>query len=516
MWFTSFVRRHSRPPRPGKRGRLLGLKLLEDRCVPSAYNVVDLGSFRANAINKAGVLAGTISITDHAALWQNGTIQDLGTLGGATSFAYDLNNLGQAVGLAQTSSGSSAFFWNSTLGMQGLGAVGWGYGVNDAGQVVGAIANGSFPHCFIWDSTHGLTDLGTFGGTGSQARAINQTGQMVGWVEDLSVPSSCGYIRDSGTGHLTVLAPLPGKTASRALDINDAGQVIGTSGSYTSTMHGPAYGYLEACLWQNGVMSDLGMPSANGINNLGQVVGGKYLWANGVLTDLNTLVDPSSGWVITSAADINDAGQIVGQGTLNGQTHYFLMNPLARLSTVAVNNGQSQRSMVTNLELTFSGTVTLGPGALALTRISDGVSVNLQTAVSTVNNSTLVTVTFAGTGAAWGSLADGRYQLTVHGAAITDGHGVAVDAGGTGQAGSDYNSSPDSYLGSGLHLFRLFGDANGDGVVDATDVGQLKSSFNRNNNDPLYLWFLDANADGIIDATDVGQFKGRFNTNVFG
>ena len=56
---------------------------------------------------------------------------------------------------------------------------------------------------------------------------------------------------------------------------------------------------------------------------------------------------------------------------------------------------------------------------------------------------------------------------------------------------------------------------NGDGVDDATDVGQLKSTFNRNNTDPLYLAFLDADNSGAVDAQDIGQFKSRFNANVF-
>ena len=51
--------------------------------------------------------------------------------------------------------------------------------------------------------------------------------------------------------------------------------------------------------------------------------------------------------------------------------------------------------------------------------------------------------------------------------------------------------------------------------MDATDVGQLKASFNRNNTDPLYLSFLDADNSGSVDAQDVSQFKTRFNTNVF-
>src|SRR5262249_54321573 len=136
------------------------------------------------------------------------------------------------------------------------------------------------------------------GGTISQARAINRNGQVSVWVENLVYPSpmSYGYVWDSGTGSFTALAALPGDTASRAMDINDAGQVIGTSGSYVLTMHGPVYSPREACLWQNGVVIDLGMPNSRAINNLGQVVGGKYLWQNGTRTDLSTQIDASLGW----------------------------------------------------------------------------------------------------------------------------------------------------------------------------------------------------------------------------
>ena len=329
---TSWIRRwassgaFARPrSRARRRARDLCLEALEVRRLLS-YSIVDLSGFAPTAINNSGAVVG--SGNGHAALWQNGTTIDLGTLGGASSLAYDLNNLGEIVGLSQDSSSSQAFSWDSASGMQGLGVIGWAYGVNDAGQVVGTASG----HSFIWDSTHGLTDLGTFGGTDSQARAINRSGQVTGWVENLSAyksPTSYGYVWDSGTGSVTALAALPGYTASRAMDINDAGQVIGTSGFYTLTMHGPVYSPREACLWQNGVVIDLGMPNARAINNLGQVIGGQYLWQNGVLTDLSTQINPALGWTlnINSTLDTNDAGQIVGQGTLNGQAHYFLMSP---------------------------------------------------------------------------------------------------------------------------------------------------------------------------------------------
>jgi hypothetical protein len=73
-------------------------------------------------------------------------------------------------------------------------------------------------------------------------------------------------------------------------------------------------------------------------------------------------------------------------------------------------------------------------------------------------------------------------------------------------------------LGGGpgqLHLYRLFGDANGDGVIDQLDLGQFRSTFNTSVGNPLYLSYLDTNNDGVIDQLDLGQFRTRFNRNIF-
>ncbi|HEX4591073.1 MAG TPA: dockerin type I domain-containing protein, partial [Gemmataceae bacterium] len=62
---------------------------------------------------------------------------------------------------------------------------------------------------------------------------------------------------------------------------------------------------------------------------------------------------------------------------------------------------------------------------------------------------------------------------------------------------------------------RLFGDVNGDGVVDASDLGLLRSAYNSSAGSPVYLSYLDADGSGSIDAQDLGQFRSRFNLNVF-
>jgi probable HAF family extracellular repeat protein len=91
-------------------------------------------------------------------------------------------------------------------------------------------------------------------------------------------------------------------------------------------------------------MTDLGdLPGggdfsyAQGINNAGQVVvfsgaatGGAFLWQNGVMTDLNTVSGVAgTGWSLTDATAINDAGQIVGYGSNpQGVTSAFILTPV--------------------------------------------------------------------------------------------------------------------------------------------------------------------------------------------
>ena len=48
---------------------------------------------------------------------------------------------------------------------------------------------------------------------------------------------------------------------------------------------------------------------------------------SGAMVDLNTLIDPASGWELLEAHGINDSGQIAGHGMIGGQTHAFLLTP---------------------------------------------------------------------------------------------------------------------------------------------------------------------------------------------
>ena len=84
-------------------------------------------------------------------------------------------------------------------------------------------------------------------------------------------------------------------------------------------------------------MADLGDFTPSSFNLFDQVVG-RYvpnpvsdpftrhavLWKDGRMVDLNSLIDPSSGWVLSEANGINDLGQIVGGGSLGA----FILTPL--------------------------------------------------------------------------------------------------------------------------------------------------------------------------------------------
>jgi len=201
---------------------------------------------------------------------------------------------------------------------------------------------------FLWDGVAGMQNLGTFGvnaGTtlnaGSEANAINDRGQVVGTVYGLLggllFNTIIPFRWDPASGG--TLLP---QSAAKATGINDAGQIVGNSGSIQGSHMSfmPRwYVVTNAFVWQAGSSTTLGFSTNQttyqtdggggfdvSINKHAQVVGLNHLWQDGVRTDLNSLPDPSLGWVIFSTSDINDAAQIVGQGTHEGVSTSFLLS----------------------------------------------------------------------------------------------------------------------------------------------------------------------------------------------
>jgi hypothetical protein len=171
---------------------------------------------------------------------------------------------------------------------------------------------------------------------------------------------------------------------------------------------------------------------------------------------------------------------------------------LPGVQSVAVNDGSAQRSMVTSLTVTFSTVLHLDPGAFELVG-QDGSEVPLNVAEAVVDGHSVDTLTFSGEGIVGGSLADGHYTLTIHGGLVHDGFGQALDGAGTGVAGSDRVDT----------FFRLFGDADGDGHVDVSDLRSFLSTLGKRTGDPGYLWYFDYDGDGRVDLGDLLQLLRR-------
>jgi len=315
----------------------LGGALLAAPALATSYTATGLGvppggyTFsNGNALSANGQVAGTLfgNPSHHAFRWTSGGgMQDLGTVAGSSgAWGFGINSAGQVVGLLEDSTVGSAFLWTPDSGMQVLPTPGPAIAINDSGQVVGNVgASDGTGWAFLWTATGGAQNLGVLPGDNrSAARAINASGQVAG--ESVSTSSgspravrwtAAGGMQDLGVGY-----------GSYGAAINASGAVVGVIGanSFLWTETGGAQ-----------ILSDFGYGFyANGINSSGLIVGMALtgvafiaaVWQDGTLIDLNTLLPASSGWVLINAEAINDAGQILGFGTYNGEAQTFLLNPV--------------------------------------------------------------------------------------------------------------------------------------------------------------------------------------------
>jgi probable HAF family extracellular repeat protein len=321
----------------GKIDPLLNIPILHAVLWGAKGRIIDIGTFGgyeslSQAINKWGQVVGlaanatpdpnailNLGQQARAFLWQKGKMRDLGTLGtGNDAFAAFVNERGQVAGFAYTDTTPNSentywcgnkvptadpFFWDGTK-MWDVGTLGGNCGValglNNQGQVVGVsyFAGDFSSHGFRWDKNNKLQDLATLGGTNSGTSGISEAGDAVGWAYKTGNVAFHAVIWPRGKKKPTDLGVLTGYPSGFAAAINSKGQI---TGGLTNTA--------GAC-----------PPSHSAA----------FLWENGDMVDLNTLVPPHPGIQLTGCdAYINDRGEIVTLGIIlsDGDTHAFLLIP---------------------------------------------------------------------------------------------------------------------------------------------------------------------------------------------
>jgi probable HAF family extracellular repeat protein len=357
------------------------------------YTITDLPSLggtnsRSNSINNRDWLAGYSNLsgnqTRHAAVWRDGLLTDLGTLGGPNSnVTWSVKaNSGIVTGISQTAMPDPlGEAWSSAAFYPGPNNVGF---VNLG---------------FVWENGH-MQPLPTLGGNNGFATGANSRGQIVGWAETAVHDPTCvppqqlqflPVIYGKRPDEITALPVVAGDTSGAATAINEQGEVVGISGicdqavgrhtarhavlwdkkgnivdlgnlgapwwntptninqrgdvvGFAGAPNDPDGNFLQAFIWTSEVgMQDLGsLPGdvhseAYGINERRQVVGlscdadgncRAFIWENGAMRDLNDFKPPGYAATLEQARDINEAGEIAGRSIdATGVRRAFLAAP---------------------------------------------------------------------------------------------------------------------------------------------------------------------------------------------
>ena len=314
----------------------------------TSYTLTPLGSLgggstTANAINDVGDVVGCSvavingSPTTRAFVYRNGSMMDIGSLAnGGTSCANDINATGQVTGNSDTPTGQQrAFIYQNGVmtSLGDLGASSVGNAINNAGLIAGTANNvgDRYVIAFRYDAqlTPPQVDIGNLGGVAITSRAMNASGDIVGFAANADSRGT-SYLYSNGV--LTDLGLVVG-FPSTPNAINDLGQVVGSRNEG---------GYLLS----NGTVTTLlglegNSASASSINNSGVVVGASWTAngnraisiSQGVAVDLNTAISASSPdrafVTLESAGDINNNGWIIAEGvdSRNGTRGAYLLRP---------------------------------------------------------------------------------------------------------------------------------------------------------------------------------------------
>ena len=236
--------------------------------------------------------------------------------------------------------------------------------MNSTGDLVGDCSNKSAHRAFIWRNRK-VENLKTFGGDNSYATGLNDKGEVIGRADTKFFDAAKQPVEQAFLWRNGLMQNLTPESESRSAAIkidNDSTIVIGEAEGLS--------------LWQNGeknwvgdkenlgryyngtLLSDLNtasalwhkgkqikfkpLPNTNGwfasdVNNYGFAVGAgntsndlsrfACVFIQGQMLDLNELVANSNSWKLQAAHFINNRGQIICEGKLNGELRFLLLTP---------------------------------------------------------------------------------------------------------------------------------------------------------------------------------------------
>ena len=165
--------------------------------------------------------------------------------------------------------------------------------------------------------------------------------------------------------------------------------------------------------------------------------------------------------------------------------------PEAQITSMLVNDGGVQRSMVRSLTVTFDHLVTPTSGAFRLTR--DGAGDVQLSSTNPSGDGTTWLLTPTGAGVSGGSLVNGLYTLSVDPSRID---GAAAGSVRT------------------MAFHRLYADVNGDRRVNFVDLAAFRRTLGTSAGDSLFDDAFDVNSDGSVNFVDLASFRRALGTSL--